>query len=81
MEEGLEEDYLMENITEGVSGEEASYLGEYQEIISVLARLCSIISHNERQMIKEKKVKIEEGEILEVCSRIGQIVSDYDKQP
>jgi hypothetical protein len=27
VEEGLEEDYLMENITDGVSGEETTYLG------------------------------------------------------
>ncbi len=70
---------------EGASGKReqdamsGSYISEYQDIISQLAKLCSIISHNEKQITKEKKIKIEEVEILELCPRIWTIVQDYDR--
>jgi hypothetical protein len=85
VEEGLEEDYLMENIVTGAPKNEgvgsSSYSEEYQEVISQLARLCSIISHNEKQIAKEKRVRIEEAEILELCPRIFTILQDFDRQP
>lgn len=58
-----EDDYLTEQIMknqDGNLGEEGEgYLAEYNEIISEMSRLCSIISHNNKAENKgERKIPI-----------------------
>lgn len=60
--------------------QENAYIAEYQEVINQMSRLCSIIAQNQRTENKEKKVKIEEAELLELCPRIWSLASEYDKQ-
>lgn len=79
VEEGLEEDYLMDNIMdgagEGLDGSSGSFMNEYNDIISNLARLCSIISQNQKNSErKDKIIKIQEQEILDLCPRVLAIV-------
>ena len=93
IEDGLEDEYLMQNIigssTTGQRDEESKqnkgdiipYTEEYQEVINHMSRLCSLIAQNNRTESKDKKVKIEEQELLELCPRVWALVTEYDKQP
>jgi hypothetical protein len=44
-----------------------------------MSRLCSIIGQNQKTDNKEKKVKIEESELLELCPRIWALTTEYDR--
>jgi hypothetical protein len=69
----------MDNI---VGGEEisSSYVGDYNQVINIMSRLCSTITHNAKSENKDKKIKIEEQELLDLCPKISSLLSDYDKQ-
>jgi hypothetical protein len=61
-EDGLEEEYLLQNIIGGENdqGEECcAYVMEYQDAINIMSRLCSVIAGNSREDDKAKKVRIE----------------------
>ena len=62
-EDALEEDYLMDNIVgteeDGSDVECCAYVTEYEDIINIMSRLCSVISHNSKTENKDKKVKVE----------------------
>jgi hypothetical protein len=45
-----------------------------------MSRLCSVIALNQKTENKDKKVKIEEQELLELCPRIWSLCTEYDKQ-
>lgn len=95
IEDGLEDEYLMQNIIWAPSqtatshsqdndsklgGETNPYSEEYQDVINQMSRLCSVIALNNRTEVKDKKVKIEEQELLELCPRVWSLVTEYDKQ-
>ena len=44
-----------------------------------MSRLCSIIQLNSKIEGKEKKVRVEEDELLELCPKVWALVSEYDK--
>lgn len=80
-DDALEAEYLMENIVEGEEpAEEQGYAAEYAQVINMMSRLCAVIAGNNRTEAKDKKVKIEEAELLDLCPRVWALVTEYDKQ-
>lgn len=82
IDDALEAEYLMENIAaeEAFSEEQTGYVAEYQQVISQMSRLCAVIASNNKTEAKDKKVRVEEAELLELCPRIWALVTEYDKQ-
>ena len=60
--------------------DEQGYTAEYQEVINQMSRLCAVIAMNNKTESKEKKVKVEEADLLDLCPRIWALVTEYDKQ-
>ncbi len=58
-EDGLDDEYLMQNIEGDLEQQESGYQAEYFEVINEISRLCQIITHNSKTENKEKKLKIE----------------------
>jgi flavin-binding protein dodecin len=81
IDDALEAEYLMENIAaDEVAEEQAGYVAEYQQVISQMSRLCAVIASNNKTDAKDKKVRVEEAELLDLCPRIWALVTEYDKQ-
>lgn len=81
IDDALEAEYLMENIAaEEAPEEQTGYVAEYQQVISQMSRLCAVIASNNKTEAKDKKVRVEEAELLELCPRIWALVTEYDKQ-
>ena len=68
-----------EQAQDSKSPTENAYVTEYQEVINLMSKFCSIISMNQRTEHKEKKVKIDESELLELCPRIWSLATEYEK--
>ena len=53
----------MDNIvgaeTNDNDNESCAYVTEYEDVINIMSRLCSVISHNSKTENKDKKVKVE----------------------
>jgi hypothetical protein len=81
IDDALEAEYLMENIeAEEVPEEQVGYVAEYQQVINQMSRLCAVIASNNKTEAKDKKVRVEEAELLDLCPRIWALVTEYDKQ-
>ena len=45
-----------------------------------MSKFCQILTFNTKEENKERKQKINEEEVLELCTRIWSLVNEYDKQ-
>lgn len=75
--ENEDEDYLMQNID---YQESSPYELEYGEVISEMSKLCMTMSQNSKTEVKEKKLKIDEETVLELCPRIWSLSELHARQ-
>lgn len=58
----------------------SAYETEYNEVISLMSRVCSSIVWNNNPANKDRKMKIDENELMELAPRIWSLSVEYAKQ-
>lgn len=58
---------------------ESAYETEYNEVIVIMSKLCRNIVWNNQAANKDRKLKIDETEIIELSPRIWALTKEYDK--
>jgi hypothetical protein len=56
----------------------SDYETEYNEVISLMSKICRHIVWNNSN--PNRKVKVEEQEVIELCPRIWSLSTEYEKQ-
>ena len=58
----------------------SKYEAEYNEVIELISSVCRGLIWNSNSHNKDKKVRINEDEIIELAPRIWALGDEYDKQ-
>lgn len=67
------------NIVQMNNKVESAYETEYNEVIVIMSKLCRNIVWNNQAANKDRKLKIDETEIIELAPRIWALTKEYDK--
>lgn len=55
------------------------YEKEYNEVISQMSKICRHIVHNNNSSNSNRKVRIDESEVIELTPRIWSLSTEHDK--
>lgn len=58
----------------------SAYETEYNEVITIMSKLCRNIVWNNQAANKDRKIKIDENEVMDLSPRIWALAQEYDKQ-
>lgn len=58
----------------------SAYETEYNEVISLMSKVCSSIVWNNNPANKDRKIKIDEDELCELAPRIWSLSAEYNNQ-
>lgn len=75
--QGIDDDC---NIIEADKKVESAYVVEYNQAIDLMSKLCQSIVWNNNPVNKDRKLKIDENEIIELAPRIWALSQEYQKQ-